>query len=499
VTSESNARVPGRSVGQRGARSREHGRRVRRFYVLTAASTLVPGLGLIPSRRRTGWTMVTLFVLVLLFVCGFALSRGLASSVIRVGVSGAVLLVATFVIVVGAAAWIWGIITTARDNYPEGMSTGPKIAMIVFTTIAALLVFAPATQAVRYANIQRSVLNTVFDSIRPDGAVGPGEGDDPWADTDRVNVMLIGSDAGPNRTGVRPDAVIVASVDTQTGETVLFGIPRNLEDIPFSAKNPLSEKYPDGYNCGNDCLMEYVWMLGEENADLFETDDPGLAVTKDAASQILGLDIDYTTVVDLDGFQELVDAMGGVTINVKDRVCIGCELVNGTVVGTTGYIEPGKQHLDGFEALWYSRSRAESKDGDFSRMRRQRCMVGALLDQVDPKTMVLRYPALAKTLEDNVRVDIPRQDLDEWADLVLRIQDADDIKSLPLTNQNIDVTDPDYAKIHAMVDKAVNPPEPSDQPEPSSSSSSSSEPEPDEPSPSESTNKDKLSDIDATC
>src|SRR5699024_4827311 len=134
----------------------------------------------------------------------------------------------------------------------------------------------------------------------------------------------IGSDAGPNRTGVRPDAVIVASVDTQTGETVLFGIPRNLEDIPFSAKNPLSEKYPDGYNCGNDCLMEYVWMLGEENADLFETDDPGLAVTKDAASQILGLDIDYTTVVDLDGFQELVDAMGGFTINVKDRVCIGC-------------------------------------------------------------------------------------------------------------------------------------------------------------------------------
>ncbi len=496
MTSESDARVPGRPVGQRGARAREHGQRVRRFYVLTAASTLVPGLGLIPSRRKTGWTMVVLFVLGLLFVCGFAMTKGLTSSVIRVGVSGSVLLFGIFVVIVGAVAWIWGIITTARDNFPEGMSTGPKIAMILFTVIASLLVFAPATQAVRYANIQRGVLNTVFDSIRPDGAVGPGDGDDPWAGTDRVNVMLVGSDAGPNRTGVRPDAVIVASVDTQTGETILFGIPRNLEDIPFSADNPLSEKYPDGYNCGNDCLLEYVWMLGEENADLFDTEDPGLAVTKDAASQILGLDIDYTSVVDLDGFQELVDAMGGVTINVKERVCIGCELVNGTVVGTTGYIEPGKQHLDGFEALWYSRSRAESKDGDFSRMRRQRCMVGALLDQVDPKTMVLRYPALAKTLEDNVRVDIPRQDLDEWADLVLRIQDADKIKSLPLTNQNIDVTDPDYAKIHAMVDKAIDPPEPSSKPKPSPSSS---EPEPDESSSSSTPPKDQLSDIDATC
>ncbi len=504
MTSESDTPAQPGALGQRGVRARAHARRVRRFYVLTTASTLVPGLGLIRTRRRTGIAMVAGFVVLLLALCGYALIRGLTSSVITVGASEEMLLAGIVLVVLVVAAWIWGIITTARDNIPEGIDPRPKTAMVLFTAVAAVLVFAPAAQTVRYAAIQHSLLNTVFDTIRPDGAASPGGGADPWADAGRVNVMFIGSDAGPNRTGVRPDALIVASVNTTTGETVLFGIPRNLENIPFSEENPLSEKYPDGYSCGSQCLMEYVWMLGEENADLFESDNPGLAVTKDAASQVLGLKIDYTAVVDLDGFQQLVDAMGGVTVDVKERVCIGCEIdAAGNVVGTTGYIEPGTQHLDGYHALWYSRSRADSKDGDFARMRRQRCMVGALITQVDPMSMVLRYPKLAKTMEDNVRVDIPRQDLDEWAQLVLKIQDEGKIKSLPLTNRNISVSDPDYEEIHAMVDEAINPPEKT--PEPSGSSSTSEpaeETETESPEPSSSTKttpSDELSDLSATC
>lgn len=291
---------------------------------------------------------------------------------------------------------------------------------------------------------------------------------------------------------------MVASVDTQTGETVLFGIPRNLQNIPFSADNPLSKQYPEGFNCGDECLMEYVWTLGRDNAELFPDDpNPGLTVTKDATSQILGLDIDYTTVINLEGFTQLVDAMGGVTIDVKERVCIGCKIEGGVVVGTTGYIEPGVQKLNGYRALWYSRSRAESSDGDFSRMRRQRCMVGALLNQVNPTSMLVRYPKLAKTLEDNVKVDIPQQDLKAWSELVLRIQDKGKIQSLPLTNKNIDVNKPDYAKIHAMVDEAINPPPPA--PKTSTPKKTPSSTSTTEPSSSSTTDTDELSDITATC
>ncbi|KRE39361.1 hypothetical protein ASG73_03275 [Janibacter sp. Soil728] len=487
-------------LGERGLSARRNARQSRRFYALTAASTILPGLGLIPSRRRTGMAIIAAFAVTVLAVLGYALAKGVTSSVISVGVSRRALMILIPVVVIGAIIWIWGIITTARDNLPESATGRPKIAMVVFAALAALLIFAPAAQSVRYAVIQRSLIGNVFEQFRPDGATGPGEGSDPWAGTDRVNIMLVGSDAGADRVGVRPDSLMVASIDTQTGETVLFGIPRNLQNIPFSKDNPLSQKYPDGYNCGDQCLMEYVWTLGRDNADLFPPDvNPGLAATKDAASQILGLDIDYTTVINLEGFTQLVDAMGGVTVDVKDRVCIGCKIEGGVVVGTTGYIEPGVQELDGFHALWYSRSRAESADGDFSRMRRQRCMVGALLNQVNPTSMLVRYPALAKTLQDNVTVDIPQQDLKAWAELVQRIQKGGTIKSLPLTNKNIDVNRPDYAKIHAMVFDAINPPEPKpSNSSPTSKKTTSSTTTPPTSS-STTTNGDELSDITSSC
>lgn len=492
---------PSRALGERARISRRKALQTRRYYTLTAASTLVPGLGLIRTRRRTGIAILTGFVIALLAALGWMLTKGVTSSVISVGVSRRALMVLIPLVVVGALVWIWGIITTARDNLPEGTRGRPKVAMVVFAALASILVFAPAAQSVRYAVIQRSVIGTVFEKFRPDGAAAPVEGEDPWAGTERVNIMLVGSDAGQDRDGIRPDSVMVASVDTQTGETVLFGIPRNLQNIPFSPDNPLSKQYPEGFNCGDECLMEYVWTLGRDNAALFPGDpNPGLTATKDAASQVLGLDIDYTTVINLEGFTQLVDAMGGVEIDVKERVCIGCHIdPGGNVVGTTGYIEPGVQRLNGYRALWYSRSRAESADGDFSRMRRQRCMVGALLNQVNPTSMLVRYPALAKTLRDNVKVDIPQQDLSAWAELVLRIQEGGSIKSLPLTNQNIDVNKPDYAKIHAMVDEAINPPPPAPKtstPKKTPSSTSTTEPS---SSSTTTTESDELSDITATC
>lgn len=478
---------------------RRRTRRTRRFYVLTAASTLVPGLGLIPSRRRTGWAILGSFVVATVAALGYALSKGVTTSVLETGVSRGRLTWLVPVLVVAAAAWIYGIVATARDNLPSGTRGRSRVAMLVFASLAVLLVFAPAAQATRYALIQRSLIGDVFAAIRPEGATAPRDGEDPWAGTDRVNVLLIGSDAGPDRVGVRPDSTMVASIDTQTGRTVLFGIPRNLQNIPFSDSNPLSKEWPDGYNCGDQCLMEYVWTLGEDNKDLFPGDpQPGLTVTKDAVGEILGLPIDYTSIIDLKGFTELVDAMGGVTINVKERVCIGCKIEGGVVVGTTGYIEPGVQKLNGYKALWYSRSRAESKDGDFSRMRRQRCMVGALINQVNPVSMLRRYPQLASVLRKNVSVDIPQADLPAWATLVERIQDGGSIKSLPLTDKNIDVNHPSYRTIHEMVDEAINP-TPASKTSSSSPSSSTSTPSPSSTSSSTTEPTDELSDITATC
>lgn len=500
-TGDSGAPAPTRRA--RGLAARRRARATRRFYLLTAASTVVPGLGLLRTRPGRAKIILTTFVVLILGVLAWGLTQGFTASAIDLGVSRSALLALIAVVLVFAAMWIYGIVATARDNMPEGTSGTPRIAMLTFASLACLLILAPAAQSARYAVIQRSVLSDVFSALAPEGATTPGAGEDPWAGTERVNIMLVGSDAGESRTGIRPDSIMVASVNTQTGETVLLGIPRNLQNIPFSEDNPLHELWPNGYNCGDECLMEAVWTLGSDNAGLFPSgpDDPeaGLVATKDAVSQVLGLDIDYTAVINLAGFTELVDAMKGVEINVKERVCMGCSLdANGNVVWANGeekYLEPGVRTLNGYQALWYSRSRAQSQDGDFSRMRRQRCMVGALISQVDPMTMVQNYPELAGVLKKNVLVDIPQGDLDEWADLVLRIQERGSIKSLPLTNKNIDVNRPDYEQIHAMVQKSIDPPEPTQKP----SSSTSATSEPSTSSTTSTPSGDELSDITATC
>ena len=148
------------------------------------------------------------------------------------------------------------------------------------------------------------------------------------------------------------------------------------------------------------------------------------------------------------------------------------------------YIEPGLQHLDGFHALWYSRSRAGSDD--FSRMRRQRCVAGALMQQADPVGLLQSYPQLAKVVKNNVSIDIPRDELSAWVDLALRIQKGGSIRSLPLTANVVRPGNPDFAKIRALVKKGLKQPSarpatsasPSPTPTPTRTKKSSSTPTP---------------------
>ena len=115
---------------------------------------------------------------------------------------------------------------------------------------------------------------------------------------------------------------------------------------------------------------------------------------------ITGLKINYYAMVNLQGFRSMVQAVGGLTLNVRDRIPIGG--VGGPV---TGYIEPGVQRLNGFQTLWFARSR-ESAD-DYSRMARQKCVMNAMLQQLSPSTVVTKFEEIAKASEQLVTTDLP--------------------------------------------------------------------------------------------
>ena len=142
-------------------------------------------------------------------------------------------------------------------------------------------------------------------------------------------------------------------------------------------------------------------------------------------------------------------------------MCVECHTSSSGGIAFTSdkseYIEPGLQHLDGFHALWYARSRAGSDD--FSRMRRQRCVAGALMQQADPVGLLQSYPQLAKVVKNNVSIDIPRDELSAWVDLALRIQKGGSIRSLPAHGRRrASPGNPDFAKIRALVKKGLKQP-----------------------------------------
>ena len=259
----------------------------------------------------------------------------------------------------------------------------------------------------------KDALNALFSGNR---AVEPTDG--------RYNILLLGADSGKSRVGTRPDSIQLASIDAGTGRAVTFGFSRDMENIDFREGSVMHRLMPEGWNCGDACLLNGIYTWAEDHRDQFPagTESPGVLATREAIEAVSGLDVHYYAMVDLRGFQKMVDAVGGLDIAVKRRTPIG-----GGTSNISGWIEPGTQHLDGYHALWYARSRHGSTN--YERMARQRCVMTAMVDQVDPQTVLTRFQKIAAASSGVVRTDLPQSELGYFADLALKTR-SQKIKSV---------------------------------------------------------------------
>ncbi len=437
----------------------------------TVAGTVLPGAGLIAAgRRKTGWAIMILALFATALAVAVLVSGRATDLAIRLGTDADVLLGVAVGVLVVAAAWCFLVVATTVALQRNPMTGVQKGLVVVLIAALTGIIALPAATASRYALSARSTLIEVFDANgdgSPDrgGLASPETGaGDPWAKEPRVNVLLIGSDAGADRTGIRPDTIIVASIDTRTGDTVLISLPRNLQKVPFPPGSPGARQYPDGY-CGevprNECILNAIWLdWGEAHPEYYpDSDEPGLAATRSVVSTIIGMPIDYDVVVNLDGFTEVVDAMGGLRVNVPTRLPIGGGKQlgdDGQVVGKypiTGYIEPGRnKKLTGFEALWFARSREGSND--YQRMNRQRCVLQEAVQQYTPLKVAQSFPEIAASADRNVETDIPAGELSAFVTLGQRIKEGT-LLSLSFTGDVIDTTDPDYAKMQGLIQQAI--------------------------------------------
>ncbi|WP_235532575.1 MULTISPECIES: LCP family protein [unclassified Nocardioides] len=268
------------------------------------------------------------------------------------------------------------------------------------------------------------------------------------AEHGRYNVLLMGGDSGAGRWGLRPDSMTIASIDEETGRTVLIGLPRNLENFKFKKGSVMDEQFPDGFDCEG-CYLNGVSTWAGDHTDLFgKSKSPGIDATIMAVEGITDLKINYWAMVNLQGFKDLVDAVGGVTVTVRDRIPVG-----GLGSDVTGYIEPGTRKLNGHDALWYARSREGSDD--YSRMARQKCMMNAMATQVSPQKVVSNFGEIAEAGGSMIETNLPRSEFATFIDLALKAKDQK-ISSVSIVPPAINTADPDLAKIKAMVKKGID-------------------------------------------
>jgi LCP family protein required for cell wall assembly len=465
----------------------------RRALGLTVLGTIVPGAGLTQTRsRKIGWALLVVALASAAFLAYYVLTSGATNVALSIVARPNLLMGLAALFILGGILWCGSIILTAIQSRPTRLDRTRTRVLAAFTTVMVFLVAASSFKVAEYATITQSTVAQVFGTtpVKPGQGAQVAEGEDPWAKQARVNILLIGSDAGADRVGIRTDSMILASIDTKTGRTALISMPRNLLNAPLAPQSPLRALYRSGHfgepdsTCdqgAGQCMLTNLYVDAENYAKTHPHaypagESPGRTEIRGAVQEITGLKVDQMVVIDLRGFSQLIDAMGGLDINVKlsaygTKLTIGGEHdASGRLFGVKGYFEPGFRHLNGWLSLWYARTRAA--DDDTHRQMRQRCVVQAIVKQVNPAEMVGKYPEIAKILKDNIYTDIPAQNLPAFVELVERVQKAK-INSVALTStQGVFSSNPDYDLVRRLVQKGIAAPKP----KPSSTGSSTSTP-----------------------
>lgn len=412
--------------------------RFRRAVTLLLMTLVLPGSAqLVAGNRRVGRIALrvclallgTLVLVVLVGMMWHGLVYFLVSNTFMLGLLRLVLCAV-------AVGWALLFFDAWRLGQPLELLQKQRLAVVGLNSVLAFSVAGSLLFGAHLVAVQRTFIATMF-----------GDGAATEATHGRYNVLLLGGDSGADRWGLRPDSLSVASIDQETGRAILFGLPRNMMDFPFAEGSIMAEQFPDGYDC-EACELNSLATWAADHKGLFKGyDNPGVEATIEGVEGITGLTINYYAMVNLQGFRSLVQAVGGLKLNVRDRIPIGG--VGGPV---TGYIEPGVQRLNGFETLWFARSR-ESAD-DYSRMARQKCVMNAMLQQLSPRTVVTKFEKIAAASTELITTDLPASELGRFAELAMKARSMP-VSTVSFVPPAINTGAPDIEKIHRMVERAI--------------------------------------------
>ncbi|MGH3938508.1 MAG: LCP family protein [Pseudonocardiaceae bacterium] len=368
--------------------------------------------------------------------------------------------------------WLFVIGSTYVQAMPRRAALGRRLVGGILVTVLCAAAITPFGYAAYTANTQRNLLNKVFPAISSPGGQSATRAEVHAIRKPRINLLLVGSDAGPDRVGTRTDTIMVASIDTKSGQTTLFSLSRNLMRSPFPAGSKLAKRFPNGFTDRHnpdspEYLLNALYSYGNAHPDLVPRGPSkiaGLNLLAASVSTMLGMQLDYYIQVDMSGFASIIDALGGLQVNVGAQpVPIGGIGVHGEPVKPFGYIPAGPQRLNGEQTLWYARSRTNTDD--YTRMGRQRCLVKYIVDQKSPAKILSNFRAVANATSNNIFTNIPQDVLPVLVQLAMKAKEQP-LKSisfdpaLPVLTKRggwFDTARPDFRYMRQVVQNAISP------------------------------------------
>jgi LCP family protein required for cell wall assembly len=373
-------------------------------------SFLLPGLGqAYNGQSGLAWILVAPVVLLVVFVAAVLLFAG---SGLLARMLDSRFLIGLIVLDLALLGWrLLAIIQAHGSRETASLRRWTTYATTAVVLVTLLMHAVPAYYAAK-------AIDTLGAVSREGGVTGEGhipgfsELPEPSVQPDvskgeRVNILLVGVDALPGRTTQLTDTMLVVSLDPNGGHSAMISIPRDTYGAPLPDGEPFNQK------------LNALMVTANNNKARFP--DGGVATLKETIGNMLGVKIHYFGAINLLGFKQAVDSIGGVDITVE-RAINDPTYINESSVHTGFYLKVGRQHMDGHTALADARSRKGIGDSDFTRADRQQRLLEAMRAKLTAGNLVTALPGLLDAVKNTIVTDVPGDKLPQLAQAV---QEAD--------------------------------------------------------------------------
>ena len=240
---------------------------------------------------------------------------------------------------------------------------------------------------------------------------------------DKATIMIMGVDERDDDVG-RSDTLMIASIDPKANQVNLLSVPR---DTRVKIKGHGFDKINAAYAYGKEKLSE------------------------DTVERLLGVDIDHYIIINTKSFKKIIDAIGGIDIDVPKRMHYEdpWDDDGGLIID----FQPGMQHMDGAKAVTYVRYRDE--EGDLGRIRRQQDFMRACMEKVVSPAIIPKLPSVIKEVMDSIETDLTLRQLLEFIGTLKESKEnglkTDMVPGKPMYIEGVSYWIPDLNKLRLTV------------------------------------------------